>query len=118
MIRREAYPGEDPGSIEKAAILFSIYDGVGNAQSGDKVYACINERYALYGKNVIQREREEFCIDDNGLVEMRLIETDTLTADTGRDIYWNISMPKNGFSVDKKIPKGTLNANLFDLPDK
>jgi len=115
-VRKEVYGMTAPGAIEKTRVMLNIFDVVGNAQSGDKVYVIMNQPVAIYGNNIIEREREEFCVDNDGMVTMYLTETDTLTEDTGSTVYYSAEAADGRYCKDFTIPKGTIDANLMSLP--
>jgi hypothetical protein len=116
-VRHENYGGVAPGDMEKTRIILNVFDVVGNAKAGDKVFALMNKKYAWYGKTLVEQEREEFCVDENGMATVWLLETDTLTQDTGSTIYYKVTAGYNEYVKYFTIPKGTLDANLVDLPD-
>lgn len=115
-IRKESYGSTAPGEIETCRVTLNVFDIVANASCKDKVYVEMNEPIAWYGKNLIEREREMFSVADDGVVVMNLIETSTLTVDTGTDIYYTVDVADGKYTKKFTIPKGTLDANLVDLP--
>lgn len=115
-VRKESYGSTAPGEIETCRITLNVFDIVANASCRDKVYVEMNEQIAWYGKNLIEKEREMFEIGSDGIVVMNLIETTTLTTDTGTDIYYTINVSNGDYIKKFTVPKGTLDSDLVDLP--
>jgi hypothetical protein len=115
-VRKESYGGTAPGDVEKAKIYVNLFDAVGNAKAGSKAYVEMNEDYAYYGKTLIQNEREMFCVSKSGVIEMYLTETETMSLDTGKDIYYTVTIEGTDFCKKFQIAKGLLEEDLLDIP--
>lgn len=115
---RKTSPGATlPGDKETANILLNLFDITGSPDCNVPAYVEMNERYAFYGDDLIQKERERYFPDKNGIINMDLLETDTLTADTGTDIYYTFTIPSIKYKYHFTVPKGTISANLIRLPE-
>jgi hypothetical protein len=118
----EELDGIAPGSKEVCKIILNIVDITGGAWQCKSVNVNLCQAYAKYGKALVVRNSYTFYVQDDGLVktedgeDFELIETTTMTADTGEDVYYHLTTLDGEFSYTFTIPKGTLQANLLDLP--
>jgi hypothetical protein len=97
-------------------IIFNSTDVTGTASCNYPAYVRMNEPYAWYGSELIAKQNERFFSNSTGSFIMNLLETDTLTQDTGKEIYYTFTYPSAMFKKKFTIPASTLTANLLDLP--
>jgi hypothetical protein len=93
-----------------------MFDIKNQANCKAPIYVEMNEKYAFYGTDMIKKEREIFKTDKDGVLATDLIETETMTADTGKDIYYTLTIPDIKYTRNFTIPKGTISSNFLDLP--
>jgi hypothetical protein len=115
-LRKTSQGASPPGAKETCKIVLNIYDILNTAECTFPIYVEMNEPYALYNSDIIRRERELFKTDKSGIATMYLLETDTLTASTGKDIYYTLTIPELSYRRNFTVPRGTFTANFFDLP--
>ena len=101
---------------ETVEVYLNFFNITGLTHCNIPLYVTMNEDYAFYEGDIIRRERERFFVDKDGLFKVNLYETDTMTAETGKDIYYTFILPSNRLVKHFTIPKGTVSANLLDLP--
>ena len=113
-----------PGTIEKVNIALNLFGVASEIKEGDPVYITMGNQYAVYGKMLIKRDVETFRVNSEGLVVdpdtgliMSLTETTTMTADTGENIFYEITAMDGKFKKFFTVPKGTVDADFFDLPE-
>jgi len=110
-VRKGIYGGIAPEGVEKAIIVLSVSDITGSSTKTISVKVKMNQPYAWYNNNYIKQEQQIFDSNGEGIVEMDLIETDTL----GTEIHYIVEI--DGMLKEKvKVPKGTISANYKDLP--
>jgi hypothetical protein len=121
-LRIENYTAEFPGEHEKCKIYLNVFDIMDGVTEGDRVVVRMNVKSAWYGDDLIYNKEEIFRIDaegrvcnEDGSIGMDLIETDTLTADTGESVYYNFNI-HDRLHISKSVTKGLLQANFKDLP--
>lgn len=100
-----------------STIRFNAIDVSGNFSCNYPAYVRMNEKYAWYGSELIAKQTERFFSNSNGSFIMNLLETDTLTQDTNKEIYYTFTYPSVGYVKKFTIPASTLSANLIDLPN-
>ena len=76
----------------------------------------MGNRYGVYTNSLIEREVEEFTADVDGVVEMLLVETTTMSEDSDETIYYELTALNGIYRRLFTVPKGTIDANFFDLP--
>lgn len=97
-------------------VLFNAIDVTGNTSCNYPAYVRMNEPHAWYGSQLVAKQRERFFSDENGSFIMNLLDTDTLSADSSKVIYYTFSYPAVGYKKKFTIPVSTITANLLDLP--
>lgn len=115
-VRQEQYGGSAPGSKERVRVRLNIFDIIDTAQKGDTVKVKMNVRSAWYGNDIIKQETKIFKADTDGVVIMDLIETDTLSDDTGTAVYYEFNVAGK-MTFEKRVPSGLLESNFKDLPN-
>ena len=114
-IRKESFGVVGPGDIELCKVVFHLRDIFANASEEDELVIKMNREWAWYGKQQIRRiEHDDLEQDDDGKYEIYLVETSTMKADTGADVYYILKAGR--FEYKFTVPKGTLEAYLKDLP--
>ena len=96
-------------------VYFTLCDIRGEGNCNKPVYVELNRNYALYDDDIIKRERERFFSDENGYVEMNLINTEKMQNDTGSSIYYKLEIPDVKYKRDFTIPSNISSSLLFDL---
>lgn len=104
-------------AIETATVTLNLKSISNGAKEGDRVSVVLCNDYARYENTLIKREFLEFCADSNGIVSMSLIETETMTEDTGEDVYYTLQAFENYYSRSFTVPKGSGTIDFFSLPD-
>jgi hypothetical protein len=116
-VRKTSAGAPTPGDKETTTVVMNLFDITGSPDCNVPAYVEMNENYAFYGDDIIQRERERYFPDKNGIITMTLLETDTMTNDTGTDIFYTFSIPSIKYKKHFTIPKGTISAGLVNLPE-
>jgi hypothetical protein len=116
-VRKTSAGALPPSSKEKAHIVLNMFDVIDTADCSKPVYVEMNVNYAFYNGDIIRKEREMFKSNNAGIVSMDLIETTTMTEDTGTDVYYTLEIPSIDYKRSFTVPKGTISANFFDLPE-
>jgi len=104
-----------PSDHQRARIYGNIYDIVDDPQSNEQICINMNVEYAFYGNEIIKREQIKFKTDVNGYFEFDLLETDTLTQDTGKDVWYEVNIAGR-YTDNVKVPKFSGLIHFRQLP--
>jgi len=115
-VRKTSVGSSPPGDMETCEIKFNLFELDKEAKEGDLVEVRMNEDSAYYDNNLVDGMVQSFYADSDGIVTMNLIETTTLTQDTGKQIYYNVRALSCNWERNILVPKSTFSADLFDLP--
>ena len=116
LVLNELFGGTPTKGKEKARIFLNLCDITADPKVGTKVQVILCNNFSIFGNNLIKREPEEFISDTNGVIEMFLLETTTMSTDTGEAVSYELSALNGSFTRQFTVPKGTLDENFFDLP--
>jgi len=113
---RKVSVGITPKEKETCKVRFDIVNMLGENYAEKESLVYINREWAWYGNAQVRRDKDFVLdLDGDGVAEVDLIETDTMTADTGEDVYYILKIGR--YEKKFKIPKGTLEAEFIDLPE-
>lgn len=128
-IQEYNWGGSTPSDHQRIRVYLNIFDIMDNPQKNAEVVWRLNVKDAWYGKDFIKQEKEIFKADDNGLVTMDIVETDTLLKDTFdltdpnnptpeelKKLFYRVEIDGRA-KYDVRVPKGIVSAQFKDLPE-
>ena len=113
---RKTSVGIEDAVREKCTLRFDVTTIFETGYKEAKVEIFMSREWAWYGTTQVRRDRDTHLdVDDDGIVETDVYETDTMTADTKEDVYYTLKAGR--YQRKFTVPKGTGAANIMDLPE-
>ncbi len=113
---RKTSSGTPPGPHETAIVKINTFAITGTRLVGETFTVTLQTGAPEYLKDLISNSAVSAVTDSNGIASFTLTETDTMQITNGVRPYYTVAAASFAWSYGFRIPVGSGEINIFDLP--